>query len=164
MRGMEPDGVIQQFKEHRDRIHTRLEELRRQTDALLEELTQRSPTAADAAELERIRGRPKELLQDYFVETSALIEHVARVIESNRRSEMAEKSERPARPARNQAQIQKLSEELTTQLRMERVDGAIKELLDFLADSEFFAANATTGRRRRLRSLQNGIEKALAAK
>jgi hypothetical protein len=46
-------------------------------------------------------------------------------------------------------------------MRLQRVDSAIKELLDFLADADFFAANASTGRRRRLRSLQNAIEKAL---
>ena len=51
--------------------------------------------------------------------------------------------------------------ELTRDLRLERVDNAIKELLDFLSDADFFAANASTGRKRRLRALQNAIEGAL---
>jgi len=70
-------------------------------------------------------------------------------------------SEQGSRTRVGQARIQELSEVLTLTLRLERVDKAIKELLDFLSDSEFFAANASTGRRRRLRTLQNAIDKAL---
>jgi hypothetical protein len=66
------------------------------------------------------------------------------------------------RPRKRQAEIEALSEELNTTLRLERADDAIKELLSFLADAGFYAANATTGRERRLRQLQNAIEKALA--
>ena len=60
-----------------------------------------------------------------------------------------------------QADIESLSQELNTTLRVERVDEAIKELLAFIEDDAFFAANSPVGRRRRLRSLQNAIEKAL---
>jgi hypothetical protein len=61
---------------------------------------------------------------------------------------------------RDEARIQELSEQLTTDLRLKRIDNARKELLDFLSDAEFFAAYASTGRRRRLRSLQNAIDQA----
>ena len=70
-------------------------------------------------------------------------------------------SEKSTRAPRDDARIQKLSEDLTRDLRLQRVDGAIKELLDFLSDAEFFAANASTGRKRKLRALGNAIEKAL---
>jgi hypothetical protein len=158
---MESDKAFRQFKQRRERIFKRLEEGRRQTDAFLEELEHRTPTAADAARFERLRGQPRELLQDYTDVAGAFLEYIAGIIESNRRSEMTEQS---ARTPRNQAQIQQLSEDLTTKMRLERVDEAIKELLAFLVDTDFFAVNATTGRRRRLRALQNTIENALDRK
>jgi len=135
-----------------------LEQIRRQTDALLEELQQRSPTAADLARLERLGSEPKQLLQEYTDETAILLERISRAMESNRRSQMTERS---GRPPRDQAEIEQLSEEISTKLRLDRVDDAIKELLAFLADADFFAANATTGRKRRLRALQNSLEHAL---
>jgi hypothetical protein len=70
-------------------------------------------------------------------------------------------SEKRTRAPRDDARLQKLSDDLTRDLRLERVDNAIKELLDFLSDADFFAANASTGRKRRLRALQNAIEAAL---
>jgi hypothetical protein len=63
--------------------------------------------------------------------------------------------------AERQAQIESISGDLNTSLRLSRIDAAIKELLAFMEDDEFYAANATTGRKRRLRSLQNAISKAL---
>jgi hypothetical protein len=64
-------------------------------------------------------------------------------------------------PRKRQAEIEALSEELNTTLRLDRADDAVKELLAFLADEDFYAANATTARQRRLRQLQNAIAKAL---
>ena len=97
-------------------------------------------------------------MQDYLEQANAFVEYVVKLEESNRRPPVTE--ERPKAP-RSQAEIEALSQELATNLRLERVDEAIKELLAFLSDADFFSANATTGRRRRLRALQNAIEKAL---
>ena len=155
---MESTPAVRQFRERQQRFHDRLEELRQQTEVLLEGLEQRMPTAADAARLTVLRGQREKLFQDYLARTGAFIEHLREVEKSNRRSNMPEK--RAAAP-RSNARIEQLSEELTTNLRLERVDEAMKELLDFLADADFFAANATTGRRRRLRTLQNAIGKVL---
>jgi len=98
------------------------------------------------------------LFRDNLEQAGIFIEYLRKLKESNRRSDMAEKR---SPPQRSQAQIQELSEQLNTKLHLDRVDNAIKELLDFLADAEFFATNSPTGRRRRLRTLQNAIEKAL---
>lgn len=63
--------------------------------------------------------------------------------------------------SKKQAEVEAISEELNTTLRLGRADEAIKELLAFVEDGDFFARNASTGRRRRLRSLQNALAKAL---
>jgi hypothetical protein len=101
-------------------------------------------------------------LEDYLQQNAALLdytrEQLRKIEEANRRTTMADKR---SQTARNDARILEVSEELTTKLRLERVDGAIKELLDFLSDTDFFAANASQGRRRRLKTLSNAIEKAL---
>ena len=116
------------------------------------------PSEANAAQLDGLRHELERLFRDNLEQIGTFIEHLRNVKESNSRSKMAEKR---SGPQRSQAQIQELSEQLNTNLRLDRIDKAIKELLDFLADAEFCAANSPTGRRRRLRTLQNAIEKAL---
>lgn len=156
---MEAEPVLREYLEGQRRFYERLEEIRIRTGSILAGLEQRLPSVADTEQLDAMRGEREKLFQDHQLQAGALIEHLRKLEQSNRRSAVAEKR---TRPQRSQAQIEKLSEELTTKLRLERVDDAMKELLDFLADAEFFAASATTGRRRRLRAVQNAIEKALA--
>ena len=155
---METDQQFRDYRKHQDRFHKRLDEIRAQTDILLKEV-ESSPTAANIERLHDARGELDRLFQDSLKQIGSLIDYVRKIEESNRRK--AAMVEKRSSVPRNQAQIQKLSEELTTNLRLERVDGAIKKLLDFLGDADFFAANASTGRRRRLRTLQNAIENAL---
>ena len=159
---MESDPALRQFKQRQERFHQRLDEIRQETDAILESLEQRPPTVTDAAHLERLRDKREKLFADHLEKTTAFSQYLRQVQETNRRSKMVEKRTTP--PRRSQAKIEALSEELTTKLRLERVDDAIKELLDFLADPDFFPPNATTGRKRKLRTLQNAIDKALTTK
>jgi hypothetical protein len=125
-------------------------------------MTSAEPTADSVRQLDRLLVELQRSVKDYLAQNAALLdyvrEHVRKIEEANQKASMAEKR---STPPRNDAQIQELSEMLATELRLERVDSAIKELLDFLSDADFFAANATTGRRRRLRALQNAIDKAL---
>jgi hypothetical protein len=140
-----------------------MEALLGQTATALDALTSQPPSAATVRQLDRLRARLEEAVETYQNRNTGLLdsmrEQARKIEEESRRAVMAEKR---SRPARDQARIQELSDELTTNLRLERVDAAIKELLDFLSDDEFYAASASTGRRRRLRTLQNAIEKALA--
>jgi hypothetical protein len=140
-----------------------MEALLGQTATALDALTSQSPTPATVRQLDRLRARLEEAVETYMSRNTGLLdsmrEQARRIEEESRRAAMAEKR---SRPAKDEARIQELSEELTKNLRLERIDAAIKELLDFLSDDEFYAANASTGRRRRLRTLQNAIEKALA--
>ena len=155
---MEPDPVVRHYRDSEARFHKRLAVIRAQIDSLLEAV----PSEAGAAQLTSLRRELEGLYRDNLEQTGGVIGHLRKLEESKRRSEMAEKRSSPQRSReRSQAQVQELSEQLNTKLRLDRVDAAIKELLDFLADSEFFAANASTGRRRRLRALQNTIGKAL---
>ena len=155
---MEADQVFRRYRDRQGRFHDRLEEIRARTNSILEGLEHQMPSEANAAQLESLRHELERLFRDNLEQIGTFIEHLRNVKESNRRSKMAEKR---SGPQRSQAQIQELSQELNTNLRLDRIDKAIKELLDFLADAEFSAANSPTGRRRRLRTLQNAIEKAL---
>ena len=139
-----------------------MEALLGNTATSLEELASQPPTPASVRQLDRLQARFEEAVKAYLGQTTALLDYVRESVrqidESNRRTAM---SEQRKKPARDEARIQALSEELTRDLRLQRVDGAIKELLEFLTDDEFFAANASTGRKRRLRTLQNAIDNAL---
>jgi hypothetical protein len=159
---LETDAGIRTHREALRRLLLKVESLLTRNNSVLEAMTSQPPTDASLRQLDRIQVELVESLRDYLDQNHAFMgylrEHVRKMEEANRRAAM---SENRSRPARNEARIQELSEELTKELRLERIDSAIKELLDFLSDAEFFAANASTGRRRRLRSLQNAIDKAL---
>ena len=158
---LETDRDVRKRTQVLRRALRQVETLLGSTATSLEELASQ-PTAASVRRLDRLRAQFEEAAKAYLNRTAAFIddvrEHAERVEESNRRSAM---SERRPKSARDEARIQKVSEELTRELRLQRIDGAIKELLEFLADEDFFAANVSTGRRRRLRALQNAIDKAL---
>jgi len=158
---MESDPDFRRYRERHKRFSKRVEEMRVQTDSILEGLEQGGPSTANAARLDGLRRERARLFQDYLDQAGTFIEYLRRLEETKRRSDMAEKRTRSRSP-RNEAQIQELSQELATKLRLARIDDAIKELLEFLADGDFFTANVTTGRRRRLRTLQSSLEKALA--
>jgi hypothetical protein len=155
---MDEDPTLRRYRAQRDRLYRRLTDNRTQTNALLEALQQRMPAPADAARLDGLEREHASLLQDYLKQTTTVTEYILQLEEQNRRPKMTTK--RPKAP-RSQAKIEELSQELTTNLRLERVDDAIKELLNFLSDTGFFAANATTGRKRKLRTLQNALTEAL---
>jgi hypothetical protein len=129
-----------------------------ETEAILDRLASEPPTVTSAARLEELRRELESLIQDNLGQVRTFVRYMSRVQEESRRAAMAENR---SRPERNRAEVQQLSDQLSTELRLERVDGAIKELLGFLADAPFFTANASTGRRRRLRTLQKAIEDAL---
>jgi hypothetical protein len=139
-----------------------LEALLGQTGSSLDALGGQPATAASVRELERLRARFDETAKAYLDQNAAFLDFLRqqahKIEESNRRAAMSEKR---SRPARNEARIQQLSDELTRDLRLQRIEAAIKELLDFQSDEDFFSTNASTGRRRRLRTLQTAIEKAL---
>jgi recombination DNA repair RAD52 pathway protein len=154
------------FRKQRDALRRALREMEAllgQSATALDALTSQPPTGATVRQLDRLRARLEEAVENYLNRNTGLWnsvrEQARRIEEESRRAAMAEKR---SRHPRDQARIQELSQELTTNLRLERIDAAIKELLDFLSDDEFYAANASTGRRRSLRTLQNAVEKALA--
>jgi hypothetical protein len=161
-RMLEPVEDDSGLQEHRERLR----QLLRKVGALLDEadsaLETTAPTGESLGRLERFRVELEGLVQDYSRQNAVFLdglrERMRKIEEADLKRAM---TEQPTRQPRNQARIQELSEELSRELRLERVDAAIKELLDFLSDAEFFAANASTGRKRRLRSLQTAIEKAL---
>src|SRR5688572_9880567 len=128
---MESDQVFRRFKERQARFYEQLERLRRQSDSIIDSLQSRGPSAVPAQQLVGLSGEQERLLQEYAGHVSTFAEHLIKVQESEREAEVTQK--RPAAPS-NQAQIDKLSAQLTTELRLERVDDAIKELLAFLAD------------------------------
>jgi hypothetical protein len=156
------DPELRKHSERLRRTLRKVEALLGQTETTLDALTSQAPDDAGVARLDRLRAQLEDVVRDYLNQNAAFLEYsrerVRKIEETNRRAAMAEQR---SGPARDQARIQELSEELTRDLRLGRVDAAIKELLDFLSDPDFFAANASTGRRRRLRSLQNAIAKAL---
>ena len=158
---MEDDSQYRERRERLERLAQNLQALLGQTNEVLDNAAE-EPTKARLSELDRLRTQMESAVHDYLDSSADLREYLrdqeSKIEEAKRKAVMAEK--RP-RGERDEARIQELSEQLSTDLRLERVDNAIKELLDFLSDAEFFAANASTGRRRRLRSLQNAIDKAL---
>ena len=160
--GMEEDPGFRKRRERLRLLLHKIESLLGETDNALDVVASEAPTRSGIGQIDRLRGQLELTVRDYLDQNTAFLEYLreqaSKIQEANRKAAMAEKG---PRPARNQAGIKELSDQLMTDLRLERVDNAIKELLDFLADGDFFAANASTGRRRRLRSLQNAIEKAL---
>jgi hypothetical protein len=161
--GVEDDAGFRKRRERLRRLLRRVEALLGETDTALEAMTSEAPNVTGLGRLERLRSRLEASVQDYLLESTAILEYtreqVRKIDEANRKA--AAMTEQRSSPARDQARIQKLSEEFSRELRLDRVDAAIKELLNFLSDADFFAANASTGRRRRLRALQNAIDKAL---
>jgi hypothetical protein len=155
---VETDQIFQEHQREQELFRQRLEEIRARTDAILQRADSQAPAAADIAQLDGLRGELERLFLGNLKQFTTFIENVRKIEEANRRAVMVEKR---SSPRQSQAKIQELSEELTRELRLDRVDSAIKELLDFLADTDFFAAHASTGRRRRLRTLQNALAKAL---
>src|SRR5262245_49864323 len=99
--------------------------------------------------LEGIKQRAQALLRDLQTQREE------RQAEDRKKTAQERRMTSRGPDADKQKQIETISSELNTSLRLSRVDGAIKELLAFLEDDEFYAANATTARKRRLRSLQN---------
>jgi hypothetical protein len=152
--------VLRQFKQREERFYGRLSQLRRETNRVLAALARRVPEEADIARLQELAAERAKLFEEYSAQAGAFVEHVVNVEKSIIRRPAMPEQRRP-RPSRSQAKIEELSEELTTKLRLERIDDAVKEVLAFIEDRDFFAANATTARRRRLRSLQTAIEAAL---
>ncbi len=159
---MEDDPELRERGDRLRELLRKVEALLDETGTALEAVGSQPPTAEDVGEMDRLRDNLSHSVQDYLQQNATFLDHmrgqVRRIEEANRRAAMSEK---PSKPSRDEARIQEVSEQLSRDLRLERIDKAIKELLDFLADAEFFAANASTGRKRRLRSLQNAIEKAL---
>jgi hypothetical protein len=159
---LEVDPTFRKRSQSLKRAIQHMEALLGQTGSSLDALGGQAPTAASVRELDRLRAQFDQTAKAYLDQNAAFLdflrEQAHKIEESNRRAAMSEKR---SRPARNEARIQQLSDELTRDLRLQRIDAALKELLDFLSDEEFFATNASTGRRRRLRTLQNAIEKAL---
>ena len=159
---MDTDPEVRKRKERLKRVLQKLEALLSQTDSTLDAMTAAPAAPGDIRELDRLRSQLADAAKDYLDQNGAFLDYVreqARKIEdANKKAAMSEKR---TRAPRDDARLQKLSDDLTRDLRLERVDNAIKELLDFLSDADFFAANASTGRKRRLRALQNAIEGAL---
>jgi len=160
---MDGETGVRKRREDLRRVLRKLEVLLAQSDTLVDELAAAAPTGKDLAALERLRVDVAQSAKEYIDQQAAFSEYVQgqlRMIEEARAAAaMPKKTAKTG--TRDEARIQELSETLTRDLRLQRVDGAIKELLDFLSDAEFFAANASTGRKRKLRTLQNAIEKAL---
>ena len=159
---MEDDPGFRKHTGRLKRLLRKVEALLDETDTALDALTSDTPTTARLGQLGRLRSKLEESLQEYLDQNTSLLDYTRgqfrKIEEANTRADMAKQR---SGPVRDEARIQELSQELTTKLRLERIDSAIKELLDLLSDADFFAANASTGRRRRLRTLQNAIDKAL---
>jgi hypothetical protein len=156
------DPEVRKRREGLRRVLHKLQALLDESDSAVDALASEAASDRRLAELERLRGEVAGSAQEYLEQQASFSEYVReqlRMIEEAKAA--AAMSEKRTRAPRDDARIQKLSEDLTRDLRLQRVDGAIKELLDFLSDAEFFAANASVGRKRKLRSLQNAIEKAL---
>ena len=140
---METDQAFLRYREHEGRFQRRLAEIRAETDATLREIGSRTPDAADAAHLTVLRAELEGPFQENLNHTGAVIDSVLTLEEANRRATaMTEKS--PG-PQRGQAQIQELSEELSKSLRLDRIDSAIKEFLEFLADTDFLRQTLQQG-------------------
>ena len=159
---MEDDREVQRRRESLKRVLQSLEGLLEVAGDALDQAGA-APSGDSLEQLERLRSLLTDNVQVYLDGQAAFSDHVReRMRKIEEATAEAAMSEKPAKSrTRDAERIQKLSEELTRDLRLQRVDSAIKELMDFLSDAEFFAANATTGRRRKLRMLQNTIEKAL---
>ena len=162
---MAPDSAFREYIDAQRRFHERLNELRLQTESVLASLEEGNASTADVALLDGLVSERRRLFEEYQAQAGILVQQVRKLEQDARKAEQESKKskmpEKRTQTPRSQADIAKLSEELTTKLRTDRIDEAMKELMAFLADDEFYAANATTGRKRRLRTLQNAIEKAL---
>ncbi|HEX5368090.1 MAG TPA: hypothetical protein VFY10_01605 [Dehalococcoidia bacterium] len=159
---MEDDFGFQSRRERLRRALRKIDALLVETNSALDVIASDALRGTKARHLDDLRGQLESELNDYFDESSAFLEYARerqhKIEEAKEKAAMAEKRKRPAR---DQERIQEVSDQLTRDLRLGRVDEAIKELLSFLSDTDFLAASASTGRRRRLRTLQNAIDKAL---
>ena len=133
-----------------------LASLRAEFSAISQRVESAAPSVEEVSSLAKIGIELDRVSSAYGDQLKVFAEQKRRIEEAEQKL-MAQK--KPV--ARDDDKIQKLSEELTTGLRLQRVDAAIKELLDFLADTEFFPPNASIGRKRKLRTLQTAIEQAL---
>ena len=158
---MEDDREVRKQRQRLARLHEQLESLLGRVPATLDEAA--SEASTDAGRWDHLQSQLQQLTQDYLAQSTTFIDLArdrAREIEEEAKRRAAMSEQRSSQP-RDEARIKELSDELSTKLRLDRVDAAIKELMDFLADAEFFAANASTGRRRKLKALGNAIEKGL---
>lgn len=159
---VEADPGLRDRGERLKRLHQTVEALLNESGTILSSITSQGSPDVSLIQMDRNSAKLAEAVQEYREQSASFLDYLReqarKIEESNRKAAMAEKR---SGTQRDQAKIQELSEELTRDLRLERVDKAMKELLDFLSDDEFFAENASTGRRRRLRTLQNAINKAL---
>ena len=153
------------FQTRRDRLRQAVRDFQAllgDANSALDVIALDSLSETSLRRFEALSSELETMARGYADQSSAFLhylgEQATKIEEAKKKAAMAKKS--PA-PARDQAKIQQLSEQLTRDLRLERIDEAIKELLGFLSDADFFEANASTGRRRRLRTLQNAIDKAL---
>ena len=162
---METNPAFSQYLESQRRFQARLNELGRQTEELLEGVAGGTATAADVATLDALVSERRKLFEEYQSQAGTLVEYLRKLEQETRKAEQENRktkmAEKRAKAPASQADIEKLSEELSTKLRTDRIDNAMKEILAFLGDADFFAANATVGRKRRLRQVQKAIEGAL---
>jgi hypothetical protein len=156
-------AFVKSYRDNQQALDERLTALRTQTEALLGELEGRPPGTTDAEQLSRLFRERDRVLQEQRELESAFVKQLRELEEANRRAAaMAEKpAPKRASTPRSQEKIEKLSGELSTNLRLDRVDNAIKELMSFLADTDFFAANVPVGRKRRLKALETALQGAL---
>ena len=156
---------IHDYLEAQRRFQERLAELSRQTEAVLAGLEEGSLATSEISRLDSLLAERRKLFEEYQEQSGSLVQNLRRLEQEQRRAEQANReakmAEKRAKTPRSEEDIARLSEELTTKLRTDRIDDAIKELLAFLEDAEFYAANATTARKRRLRTLQKALETAL---
>jgi hypothetical protein len=159
---MDADAEVRRRREGLSRVLRKLQALLDESEREFDALTSGEPSEKRLAELERLRvdvaGSAKEYLDEQEAYSEYVREQLRKIEEARAAATMPEKS---SKAPRDEARIQQMSEDLMRDLRLQRVDAAIKELMDFLSDAEFFAANASTGRKRKLRALGNAIEKAL---
>lgn len=142
------------------RFQERLDALRDEMQSLLDDLTPETPGSA-ADKVEAAFRDHEKLLEEHRERATSFAAYLRDLEKSRLRDTGPVMSEKRASAPRDQAEIERLSQELSLKLKLDRIDEAMKELLAFLSDEQFFATNATTGRRRRLRTLQKAIEKAL---
>jgi len=61
---METDPLFRRYRERQDRFHKRLEDVRAETDSILDSLGQQMPTSAQTSRLESLRAELERLLYE----------------------------------------------------------------------------------------------------